>query len=84
MMDYDLILKGGWVIDGTGGPAFLADVAVNDSMIFELGHLGDDTARQVLDVTGLTIVPRVHRRPCPRRPDASWPTRSTCPRSGKG
>jgi N-acyl-D-amino-acid deacylase len=56
-MDYDLILKGGWVIDGTGGPAFLADVAVLNSMIFEVGHLGDSTARQVIDATGLTIVP---------------------------
>jgi N-acyl-D-amino-acid deacylase len=56
-MDYDLILKGGWVIDGTGGPPFLADVAVLNGMIFEVGHLGDSTASRVVDATGLTIVP---------------------------
>ncbi len=56
-MDYDLILKGGWVIDGTGGPAFLADVAVLNGMIFEVGRLGDSTASRVIDATGLTIVP---------------------------
>ena len=56
-MEYDLIAKGGWVIDGTGGPASRADVAVHNGMIFEVGHLGDSTAAKVLDATGLTIVP---------------------------
>jgi N-acyl-D-amino-acid deacylase len=56
-MDCDLILKGGWVIDGTGGPAFLADVAVLDGMIVDVGHLGDSTAAKVIDATGLAIVP---------------------------
>ena len=56
-MDYELILKGGWVIDGSGGPAFRADVAVQGGMIFEVGHLGDSTAPKVIDATGLTIVP---------------------------
>ena len=69
-MEFDLILKGGWVIDGTGGPAFLADVAVLNGMIFEVGHLGDSTAAKVLDATGLLHRPRVHRRPRPRRFDA--------------
>ncbi len=56
-MEFDLIAKGGWVIDGTGGPAFRADVAVLDSMIVAVGHLGDSTAARVLDATGLYVVP---------------------------
>jgi N-acyl-D-amino-acid deacylase len=56
-MEFDLILKGGWVIDGTGGPAFKADVAVLDSKIAEVGHLGDSSAKRIIDATGLTIVP---------------------------
>jgi N-acyl-D-amino-acid deacylase len=56
-VEYDLIAKGGWVIDGTGGPPFRADVAVLNSMIFEVGHLGDSTASKVLDASGLYIVP---------------------------
>ena len=38
-MTFDLILKGGWVIDGSGGPAFRADVALIDTMIAEVGRL---------------------------------------------
>ena len=38
----DLILKGGWVIDGSGGPPFRADLGVLDTMIAEVGRL--DTA----------------------------------------
>src|SRR3984885_1903604 len=56
-MEYDLILKGGWVIDGTGGPAFRADVAIVNGMIFEVGRIGEVTASKVVDATGLFIVP---------------------------
>ena len=56
-MDFDLILKGGWVIDGSGGPAYRADVAVLGSKIFDVGRFGDSTADKVIDATGLTIVP---------------------------
>jgi len=56
-MEYDLIAKGGRVIDGSGGPAFRADVAVVDSMIAAVGNLGDSAAARVLDATGLYVVP---------------------------
>jgi len=56
-LEYDLIAKGGWVIDGTGGPAFRADVAVLGDMIVDVGHLGDSTASRVLDAAGLYVVP---------------------------
>ncbi len=58
-MNYDLILKNGWVIDGTGGPAFRGDVALLDTMIAEVGRLDGAEARaaRVLDVTDRYIVP---------------------------
>jgi N-acyl-D-amino-acid deacylase len=58
-VNYDLILKNGWVIDGTGGPPFRGDVAVLDGKIAEVGRLdgsGVEAAR-VLDVTDRYIVP---------------------------
>jgi len=56
-VDYDLILKGGWVIDGTGGPPFRGDVALLDTMIAEVGRLDGAGAARVLDVTGRYVVP---------------------------
>ena len=56
-MTFDLILKGGWVIDGTGGPAFRADVALIDTMIAEVGRLEGAEAARVVDVTGQYVVP---------------------------
>jgi len=56
-MIYDLILKNGWVIDGSGGPAYRADVAVLDTMIGDVGRLKGATAHRTLDVSGLYIAP---------------------------
>src|SRR4051812_19958185 len=56
-MDYDLLLRGGWVIDGSGGPAFRADVALLDTMIAAVGRLDSSGAAQVVDVSGLFVVP---------------------------
>ena len=36
-VDFDLIVKGGWVIDGSGGPPFRADVGLLDTMIAAVG-----------------------------------------------
>src|SRR3954452_22735630 len=56
-MNYDLILKDGWVIDGTGGPPFRADVAVLETMIAEVGRLDGAVAGRVLDLAGRYVVP---------------------------
>ena len=53
---YDLIIKNGMVIDGTGSPAFSADVAVHQGKIARVGkELGE--AAQVIDATGLVVTP---------------------------
>src|SRR3954468_15806089 len=38
-VDFDILIAGGWVIDGGGGPAFRADVAVLDDRVAEVGRL---------------------------------------------
>jgi N-acyl-D-aspartate/D-glutamate deacylase len=53
---YDLILRGGTIVDGTGAAPFQADVAVQDGKIAAVGHdLGD--ASRVIDARGLTVTP---------------------------
>jgi len=52
-----VVLKGGHVIDGTGQPAFAADVAISGDTIVAVGDLNDVAADRVVDVTGLAIAP---------------------------
>ncbi len=56
-MNFDLILKNGWVIDGSGGPAFRADVGVSGEKIAAVGNLGAAQAAKVLDVADRYVVP---------------------------
>jgi N-acyl-D-amino-acid deacylase len=56
-MHYDLLLTNGWVIDGSGGPPFRADVAVLDSAIAEVGRLEGAQAAKVLDVRDRYVAP---------------------------
>ncbi len=54
--EFDLLLRGGRVIDGMGSPARFADVAIKDGRIAAVGReLGD--AKSVVDVTGLVVAP---------------------------
>ena len=54
---FDLILKGGRVLDGAGNVDVQADVAVEGGRIAAIGQLGSAEAREILDVTGLTVCP---------------------------
>jgi len=54
---YDLIIRNGRVIDGTGVPAVDASVAVRGDRVVAIGSLGDATARETLDASGLVVAP---------------------------
>src|SRR5580700_3376410 len=55
-MAYQLCVRGGTVVDGTGAPPYVADVAVNHGLIAEIGTgLGD--ASRVIDATGCLVTP---------------------------
>src|SRR6266436_9219165 len=55
--DYDLIIKNGRVIDGSGRPAFNADVAIKGDRIARIGNLGGVRAKRSIDARGQVIAP---------------------------
>ena len=55
--DYDIIARGGQIIDGLVTSRYAADVAVKDGRIARVGDLGEATAARVVDAQGLYVVP---------------------------
>jgi N-acyl-D-amino-acid deacylase len=53
----DVLVRGGTVIDGTGGPARRADVAIEGDRIREVGLLTRAAAARVIDAAGLIVTP---------------------------
>jgi N-acyl-D-aspartate/D-glutamate deacylase len=54
---YELLLRGGRVVDGSGAPWYIADVAIRDGRIAAIGRLADAEADQVIDAAGLVVAP---------------------------
>jgi len=54
--DYQLIIRGGTVVDGSGGKAMSADVAISDGLIVEVGRILG-TAEEEIDASGLIVTP---------------------------
>ena len=57
---YDLILKNGLIVDGTGAPGFVGDLAVCDGKIAKIAKIAkniDAPAKETIDVTGLVVAP---------------------------
>ena len=54
---YDVIIRGGRVVDGTGSPATHADVAIRDGRIVEVAPSITGDATEVIDATGCIVTP---------------------------
>ncbi len=54
---YDLLIRGGIVMDGSGAPGIRADVAVRDGKIARIGDLSGAQATRVIDASGLVVAP---------------------------
>jgi N-acyl-D-amino-acid deacylase len=54
---FDLLIRNGRVFDGTGNPAFPADIGVRDGKIVAVGRLGSAKAARVIDATGRFVSP---------------------------
>jgi N-acyl-D-amino-acid deacylase len=55
-MAYDLLIKNGWVVDGSGLPRYRGDVGVKGGKIVAIGRLRDG-AREVIDADGRVVAP---------------------------
>jgi N-acyl-D-aspartate/D-glutamate deacylase len=68
---YDLLIRNGRVIDGSGLPAFSGDVGVAGGKIVEVGDL-DGSARRVIDVQGRAVAPGFIDNHCHFDAQALW------------
>lgn len=55
--DVDVVLRGGTLYDGSGGPGVVGDVAIDGDSIVALGDIGGLTGVEEIDVTGLAVAP---------------------------
>src|SRR5689334_19377873 len=55
--DIDLVIRGGRIVDGTGNPAYVGDVAIRQGRIVAMGRLTGKTAERTIDAAGLTVAP---------------------------
>ncbi|MCU1380552.1 MAG: amidohydrolase, partial [Acidimicrobiales bacterium] len=59
MADYDLIIRGGFVVDGSGLPRRRVDVGIRDGKVATLAHLDGATADEEIDATGMIVSPGI-------------------------
>ena len=54
---FDLLIKRGRIVDGSGRAAFVADIAIKDDRIVRIGNLSQATATRTIDAQGLVVAP---------------------------
>src|SRR5215813_7020207 len=55
--EFDVIIKGGTIYDGTGKPGIRADVGISGDRVAAVGNLKNASAGTVVDATGLAVAP---------------------------
>src|SRR6476620_8596646 len=54
---YDLIIRNGHIIDGTGSPWYSGDIGIRNGRIAAIGFLGTAQAKRTLDAHGMVVAP---------------------------
>jgi N-acyl-D-amino-acid deacylase len=54
---YDLVLRNGTIVDGTGNPWYYGDVAIRGDRIVAVGRVPAGPARREIDLKGLVVAP---------------------------
>src|SRR5690606_9705898 len=55
--DFEILIKNGKIVDGSGNEYFIGDVAINADTIAAIGNLKDRSAKQEIDAAGLVVAP---------------------------
>src|SRR6202171_5272131 len=70
-MAYDLLIKNGRIVDGSGAPSFRGDIAGKDGKIVEMGKLSGPATRTV-DADGLEVAPGFIDNHCHYDAQVTW------------
>ena len=54
---FDLVIKGGRIVDGSGSSGYVADVGIKNDRIVKIGELSKATATRIIDARGLVVAP---------------------------
>ncbi len=55
--EYDVLIRNGQIIDGSGSPAFRGDIGIRADTIAAIGDLKNAKGRTEIDAEGLTVAP---------------------------
>src|SRR6516165_4169776 len=70
-MTYDLLIRHGRIVDGSGMPAYRGDIAVKDGKIVEIGKI-DGAATRTVDADGLAVSPGFIDNHCHYDAQVTW------------
>ena len=54
---YDVVIRNGHIVDGTGSPWFAGDIAIRAGRIAAIGHLDGAAAKRTIDAHGMVVAP---------------------------
>ena len=54
---YDVLIRNGRVLDGSGNPWIATDIGIRGGRIVDMGRLGNPSASRVIDAGGRTVAP---------------------------
>ena len=54
---FDVIIKNGKIVDGTGNPGYIGDVGIIKDKIIKIGDLSQSSANKIIDASGLIVAP---------------------------
>jgi N-acyl-D-aspartate/D-glutamate deacylase len=57
MYEFDVVIKDGMIVDGTGAPRYINDIAIKDGRIELIGKIDASRAERVLDASGHIVAP---------------------------
>ena len=54
---YDIVIRDGRIVDGTGSPWYAGDIGIRGGRVAAIGHLVDAPARRTIDARGMVVAP---------------------------
>ncbi|MEX0929885.1 MAG: amidohydrolase family protein [Balneolales bacterium] len=55
--EYDLLITGGRIVDGSGSPAYEADILIRDGVIQKIGEVSEPSVKRIIQAGGRTVTP---------------------------